>query len=119
LLTSPIRRIVGTVVVATTFWSLSRYISIEVKEVKADEATPVAGQVSNGGEEEEGQEDDDYDDALVFLPTGFSRPRPQTYYKGSDPEWQEFKKIVMDRARVEKIRGMCSCILDTWQSLTF
>jgi hypothetical protein len=113
LLTSPIRRIVGTIVVATAFWSLSRYISIEIKEENADDTTPVAGQVSNNGEEEEGEDDDDYDDALIFLPTGFSRPRPQTYYKGSDPEWQAFKKLATDRPRVEKIRSMCSCILDT------
>lgn len=55
---------------------------------------------------EEGEdEDDDYDDALLFLPTGFSRPKPQVFYKGSDPEWQEFKKVATDRPRCEKIHS--------------
>jgi hypothetical protein len=84
-----------------------------VKEVKADETTSAAGE----GEEEEDEED--YDDAILFLPTGLSRQRPQTFYKGSDPEWQEYKKLAGDRPRLEKIRSMCSRPLDAWQRLTF
>jgi hypothetical protein len=98
---------VGTIAIATAFWTLSRYISIEVKEEKADASTLVAGQVGDSGVEEE-DEDEEEDDALLFLPTGFSRQRRQTFYKGSDPEWQEFKKLATDRPRVEKIRGTWS-----------
>jgi hypothetical protein len=57
-------------------------------------------------DEESDDDDEDYDDAILFLPTGFSRPKPRTFYKGSDPEWQEFRKVATDRPRVEKIRGM-------------
>jgi hypothetical protein len=63
------------------------------------------GAVKGEDSEDEDDEEDDYDDALIFLPTGFSRPRPQTYYKGSDPEWQEFKKVATDRPRVVKIQS--------------
>jgi hypothetical protein len=55
--------------------------------------------------EDEEEEEEEYDDAILFLPTGFSRPRRKTFYKGSDPEWQAFKKIATERPRVEKIRG--------------
>ncbi|KAF2730050.1 hypothetical protein EJ04DRAFT_515500 [Polyplosphaeria fusca] len=58
-------------------------------------------------DEEEGEdgEDEDDDEALLFLPTGFSRAKPQYFYKGSDPEWQEFVRIAPDRKRIEQIRG--------------
>jgi hypothetical protein len=56
--------------------------------------------------------DDDDDDekeeeaeTILFLPTGFSRAKPRQFYKGSDPEWQEFVRIAPDRQRIERIRG--------------
>lgn len=55
--------------------------------------------------EEDDEEEEEYDDALIFLPTGFSRPKPRTFYRGSDPEWQEFRKLATDRPRMEKIRS--------------
>lgn len=54
------------------------------------------------------EDDEDYEDdevALLFFPTGFSRPKPRTFYKGTDPEWQEFIKIASDRTRIDQIRG--------------
>jgi hypothetical protein len=54
------------------------------------------------GEEEE--EDDDEDHILLVIPTGLSRPKPRTFYKGSDPEWQSFKSISQDRERCKRIR---------------
>ena len=79
---------------------MSRYISIEVK---VDKATEEGGGAVN--EEGDDEDDEDYDDALIFLPTGLSRPRPQVYYKGSDPEWEEFRKFASDRSKVEKIQS--------------
>lgn len=55
--------------------------------------------------EEEDEEDEDYDDALIFLPTGLSRRKPPRHWKGSDPEWQEFRRVATDRPRVERIRA--------------
>jgi hypothetical protein len=115
LLTLHVRRILGTFVIATAFWTLSRYVSVEVKEVKADESASASASAAGEGEEEDDEED--YDDALLFLPTGLSRQRPQTFYKGSDPEWQEYKKLAADRPRLDKIRSMCSRFLNAWQRL--
>lgn len=69
-----------------------------------DKATDDEQGAINEGDDED-DEDQDYDDALLFLPTGFSRPRPQVLYKGSDPEWQEFKKLATDQPRCLKIQG--------------
>lgn len=99
---------IGAVAIAAAFYGLSRYISVEVEVEKMDGK----GQASNrpdgqwtevGGEEED--EDEDDAEALLFLPTGFAREKKRNYYKGSDPEWQEFKKVSTDRARAERIRS--------------
>lgn len=55
-------------------------------------------------EEEEEEEDEDEDNAIIFLPTGFSRARPRTFYKGSDPEWREFVRLAPDKQRTNRIR---------------
>ncbi|KAF1912343.1 hypothetical protein BDU57DRAFT_458317 [Ampelomyces quisqualis] len=96
-------RIISAVAVATAFYGLSWYVSLEVEieQVvgKGQESARPDGQWTKVG----GQDDDDTV-ALLFLPTGFAREKKKTFYKGSDPEWQEFKKIASDRARAERIR---------------
>jgi hypothetical protein len=81
-----------------------------VEKVEEDgQGTPGAVSTDEGADEE--VDDDEEEDVLLFLPTGFSRPRPRTFYKGSDPEWKEFSKVASDRPRVEKIRSMSSRVL--------
>lgn len=120
------QRLVGAVAIATATYGLGRYLGIEVeieeeeveekklgrwkKQVRNEDGT--LGEVddkeaNDKGDEEYEDEDEDeeeYDDAVLFLPTGLSRQKPKTYYRGSDPEWQEFKKISQDKARIERIR---------------
>jgi hypothetical protein len=118
-------RLVGAVAIGGAFYAITRYISIEVEVETVDEDKSTrkrpAGHASNEGanndageeeeEEDEGDnEEEDDEDIILFLPTGFSRPKPRTFYKGSDPEWQEFIKLAKDRPRVEKIRGMASSL---------
>jgi hypothetical protein len=126
--------LVGVVAVAAAFYGVTRYISIEVEEDEEEEkdnkqrSSRPGNQIGNedGGEEadegdveeEDEEEDDDYDDALIFLPTGFSRPKPKTFYRGSDPEWQEYRKVATDRPRVEKIRSTHAMRSGLCQSLT-
>ena len=45
------------------------------------------------------------DDAL-FIPIGWPRQGPQTYYKGSDPEWQSFIEFARDQKRVKNCKGI-------------
>ncbi|KAJ4372220.1 hypothetical protein N0V83_003994 [Neocucurbitaria cava] len=111
-------RLVGAVAIAGATYGLGRYLGLEVEieevEEEQQKSTRSIDQVSGDDEHyqpaedfnNEEESDDEYDDALIFLPTGFSRPRPRTYYKGSDPEWKEFRKLALDRPRVEKIRGI-------------
>ena len=63
------------------------------------------------GQEVDEDEDEEEEEALLFLPTGFSRPQKKTFYKGTDPEWQEFRKIATDRPRIERIRGKLKSLL--------
>jgi hypothetical protein len=120
-------RLVGAVAVATTFYGIGYYLGLEVeiqeeevkekkpgrwkKQIRKEDGTldEVDDQDANGQETEEdhddeGDDEEGYDDAILFLPTGLSRPKPPTYYKGSDPEWLEFKRISQDRVKIEKIR---------------
>lgn len=62
---------------------------------------------TTGGEvDEEEDEEEQSGEALIFLPTGLARQKqPPIFYKGSDPEWQEFKKLSKDPARIKKIKG--------------
>lgn len=111
---------IGAVAIGAAFYAVTRYVGIEVEietvEDGKQQSTRSGNQISNqeaadeaGQEvEEEYEDDEDYDDAILFLPTGFSRPKPKTFYRGSDPEWQEYRKLAADRPRVEKIRSMRS-----------
>lgn len=113
---------VGTVAVTVAFYGLTRYVGIDVEVGVVDEQRGKGKGAHSGGQsrkenewQDAGQEvvdddDEEYDDALLFLPTGLSRPGPKTFYRGSDPEWQEFKQVATDLPRVEKIRGTHSCL---------
>jgi hypothetical protein len=110
---------VGSAVVAVGFWKLLDWLDEEVEVEQEPQQRrrvprlPVPDQ-DNGGREikdeeedewEEQDDDEEEDDGLIFFPTGFSRPRPRTFYRGSDPEWQTFTRLAPNRQRIDKIRG--------------
>ena len=77
-------------------------------------ATIKGGQEIAAGEAEGAEEDEDEDEVEVpdtipedayFIPLGFARQRPQTYYKGSDPEWQSFLEFSKDKKRSSALRS--------------
>jgi len=41
----------------------------------------------------------------VFIPMQYPQQLPRTYYKQSDPEWQEFVKISWDDDKKDALRG--------------
>jgi hypothetical protein len=118
------QRLVGAVAIATATYGLGQYLGLEVeieeeeveekrkpgrwkKQVRKEDGSLEDVDDEEANDEEDEDEDDDeeeYDDAILFLPTGFSRLKPKTFYRGSDPEWQEFKKVTQDKARIERIR---------------
>ena len=99
------RRLVGAVAVGAAFDGISRYIGISVEGEEVNDA----GWTTVGREADDEDEDDDEEyDAILFIPTGFSRLQPKRFWKGSDPEWQQFKKLATDRPRIDKIRGAIS-----------
>lgn len=109
-------RLVGAIAFGTAAYGLAKFLGldVEVEEVGVEnkKAKRSGSQADEEGWQEAGQEqddeeadeDEDEDEAILFLPTGFSRPRRKTYYRSSDPEWQEFKRIATNPARVQKIR---------------
>ncbi|KAK7191773.1 hypothetical protein PSPO01_02222 [Paraphaeosphaeria sporulosa] len=114
-------RLAGSIVVAAGTWKFLDWLNEEDEEefeehrrarrppIPAQEANDNGGREITDEEEAEWEEQDDEEeeeeDGLLFFPTGFSRPRPRSYYRGSDPEWQTFVRLAQDRPRVEKIRG--------------
>jgi len=95
-------RLVGAVAVGAAIYGISRYISISVEVEEVNDG----GWTTVGREADDEDEDDDEEyDPILFIPTGFSRLKPKRFWKGSDPEWQQFKKLATDRPRIDKIRG--------------
>lgn len=77
---------------------IGRYLDIEV-EILDDEDI----------EEEDGEDEDEEgpfyaDEDSTFIPMTWAKKMPRTWYRGSDPEWQEFVKIAKDKQRHRKIQ---------------
>lgn len=49
------------------------------------------------------QEHDDEDEDGLFIPFGWPKQQPRTFYKGSDPEWKEFVKFSKDTKKKEAV----------------
>ncbi|KAH0272482.1 hypothetical protein KCU91_g6663, partial [Aureobasidium melanogenum] len=56
------------------------------------------------------------DENSLFIPLTWAKKLPRTFYKGSDPEWQEFVKVSKDKARHKKIQSeLVKVVYDTAQ----
>lgn len=79
---------------------------------KLDEVEDQTSKDANTSEEEANKEDEDVqipdempEDAF-FIPLGPARQLPQTFYKGTDPEWQSFIEFSKDKKRNQAVRSM-------------
>lgn len=69
-------------------------------------------------EDEDVDEDEDEDEEdlvpeimpedALFIPLGLAHQRPQTYYKGTDPEWLSFLEFASDHNRSYQVRSRSS-----------
>lgn len=62
----------------------------------------------NGDEDEEDLVPEIMPDDALFIPLGLAHQRPQTYYKGTDPEWQSFLEFASDHYRSYQVRSRSS-----------
>lgn len=90
----------------------NKYMAESGAEVE-EEADADAQDEDEDGDEDEDEDEEDLvpekmpDDAL-FIPLGLAHQRPQTYYKGTDPEWQSFLTFASDHNRNYQVRSRSS-----------
>lgn len=99
---------------AAVFWYdyVFGLVDEEVEDDEEEEAEHAeeAGEQEDGDDDEEGEwEEADEEPEGLFIPLGFAKPRPRTFYRGSDPEWQEFRKLAPDTKKHTKMRGEIRC----------
>lgn len=81
------------------FWYFAPEVEVEVDVQHGHENGALsANQADEGFEESEYAEEDSF-----FIPLTWARKLPRTYYKGSDPEWQDFVKVAKDQPRHKRI----------------
>ena len=87
------------------YWQyVNQFIDIHIEEIEVEEE-----QATHKDGEWETQEGDAEDDEFAeeentFIPMTWPTKLPRTFYKGSDPEWQEFVKIAKDKPRHKKLQ---------------
>lgn len=101
---------------ASLLW---RYMDIEIEftdEAEEEQGQEAAQKQQEGGveivEEETGPPFYAQEDS-TFIPLTWSRKLPRSFYRGSDPEWQEFIRFANDRPRHKKAQDQLVQIVYT------
>lgn len=81
-------------------WYFVPEVEVEVEIQEGDQHAARSADFVDAGSF--GQEDYAEDDSF-FIPLTWAWKLPRTYYKGSDPEWQEFVKVAKDQPRHKRI----------------
>lgn len=85
-------------------WYFVPGIEVEVDVQDADDQGFVSADHQGGDGD---FEDSEFaDDESLFIPLTWAKKLPREYYKGSDPEWQEFIKFAKDQPRHQRINSM-------------
>ncbi|KAL6715978.1 hypothetical protein ACLMJK_006940 [Lecanora helva] len=95
-------------------WYFDIEIDVEDEEEDKDKnTTPQLHTTKELTEEEKGEEQDESQEVeipetmpedAIFIPLGFTRQLPLTFYKGSDPEWKSFVEFRNDGGRGIAVR---------------
>jgi hypothetical protein len=83
---------------------LTQSIEIQIEEVEGG-SQHQHNEAQWEVQEAEGEEDIYADEDSTFIPMTWATKLPRTFYKGSDPEWQEFVKIAKDKPRHKKLQN--------------
>ncbi|QIW96147.1 hypothetical protein AMS68_001665 [Peltaster fructicola] len=78
-------------------------VSVEIVDDKESEKTTGAVEEQSTEGIELTEKDLEAAEDSLFIPMTWAQKMPKTYYKGSDPEWQEFIKIANDKERQKRI----------------
>ena len=102
------RRLATLGLYSVTFYLAGKYIwsflDIEVEVLEDDETEDKKREGQEVTDEEE--EGPFYaEEDSTFIPMTWAQKLPRTFYKGSDPEWQEFVKVAKDKDRHKKIQN--------------
>lgn len=93
-----------TCITGYLFWVFPEVEIEEVEVVEAEDGTLVPV----GAEEDE---DEWADEDSRFIPLTWAKKLPKTFYKGSDPEWQEFRKVAKDKQKQQRVMSMSAFTL--------
>ena len=92
-------------------WTYIVPLSIEVSV--SDDAAGTVGEDGNANIERskgiDGDEFEEMDENSFFIPAGWPSRQPRTFYKASDPEWQEFRKLSKDPQKIRDAQGRRIC----------
>ena len=79
-----------------------------LEESKQDGNEETKGDVED--EENEAEIPEEMPEDAIFIPLGFTRQRPPTFYRGSDPEWQSFLEFRKDHDKEKAVRSISSLL---------
>ena len=83
-------------------------VTTQTKDVTVHDGPQDLETRGEGEEEYEGEVEvpDETPEDAWFIPLGWARQMPPTFYKGSDPEWQSFVDFSKDKKKNAAIRRM-------------
>lgn len=85
-------------------WYFAPEVEVEVEIQEGASHGQQSGQLSADQADHGDFQDSEYaEEDSLFVPLTWAWKLPRTYYKGSDPEWQDFVKIAKDQPRHKRI----------------
>lgn len=87
------------------YWQyVNQFIDIHIEEIEVEEEQATHKQGEWETQEEDSEEDEFAEEDNTFIPMTWPTKLPRSFYKGSDPEWQEFVKVAKDKPRHKKLQ---------------
>ena len=87
------------------YWQyVNQFIDIHIEEIEVEEEQATHKEGEWETQEGDAEEDEFAEEENTFIPMTWPTKLPRTFYKGSDPEWQEFVKIAKDKPRHKKLQ---------------